>query len=518
MIALLLISSKQGHRVNDLRESESFYRWIIAASALTRMGDPLEPDAGVAEESMDDELFAELEPLAETILIDYEVDPKYDEKDGKINSRLLRAVRIMDDEAIWALACSPELAALKNDFLKYRSAQLIQSAGITFGITDIYDGSDTSKVSTSVPGVGLTSMFFGMRTLSANLLWLKVDTFWHTGELHRMIPMMHTCVTLDPQFVDAFLLGAWHLSYNVTAQMVDTPEINKVFSEKYQRRLGDKELFYYSAAEFLKDGIRKNPRDYRLYFDLGYAVYEQKLHDHVNAIRYLDEAIRHRHDIWVPRMLYRSLMLNTQFEDAIEGWEEYLTKFPGHIVATRFLKINNAHLHDAITDEARECKKLALEAQKKILLDAEAVRNNDPTKAASLEAEALKAADFAIEMESLATKENDAAMLIWNELYQDSSDDVIAYGRIARNRAMKLWDDGRYMEAIAELDILRWQALHYFEEASDLIIEIKAEADIPYTLSEQMELLRRDDIKKAGLEDERMSDPISRIECIYRTM
>ena len=80
-----------------------------------------------------------------------------------------------------------------------------------------------------------------------------------------------------PNFVDAYLLGAWHLAYNLTAKLPETPEPMKVYFPKYGKRLGIKQEWYYIATEFLKDGIRKNPRDYRVYFDLGYGIYENKL-------------------------------------------------------------------------------------------------------------------------------------------------------------------------------------------------------------------------------------------------
>ena len=511
-IILLTISAIQGNRLNALQESEAFYRWMISASSLTRLGDPLEPDASI-KDSMDDELFAQLVPLTESILPDYEVDPEFDVNDaGEPNSRILRAVRSGDDDTIWEIAQSAELDELKQEFIGYQARHQIQSSGSQFGFSDLYTNTNAANATSSVQGVGLTNMFFGMRTLAANFLWLKVDTYWHSGELHRMIPLMHTCVALDPHFVDAYLLGAWHLAYNVTSQIAETPEIDKEYSEKYKKRLGKKDFFYYSATDFLKGGIRNNPRDYRIYFDLGYSIYELKLSDHVNAIRYMDEAIRHKHDRWVPRMLNRSLMLNGQYEDALAGWDDYLITFPDNTNAIRFIKINNAYLHDAIADEATECKQLALDAQKSFLEQAA----SNPSQAEKLQAEAQKASDFAQEMDDLAKKEYNAGMAIWIKLATESENDTLAAGRIARTQASKLRSQGRYLDAIAELDIIRWEDLQFFEEASNMIIEIKKEANIPFTVSEQMELLRQEDIKNIIGLDEDTPAPIQRIECIYR--
>jgi len=524
IVFLLFFCSIQGNRLDALQDAHSFYNWIISASSMSRLGDTLEPNSDTHAESMDDELFARLDPLAESYLPDYIVDPDLDinERTGEPHSRLLRAVRQSDDAIIWKISKSPEFEELKQEFIGHLAEGRIQSMGTGFDMSDMYSSDGSVSSISDIQGVGLTNMFFGMRTLAANFLWLKVDTFWHAGEVHRMLPLMYTCVTLDPNFVDAYLLGSWHLAYNVPAKIPETPEVLKVYSEKYNRRIGDKEAFYFEATDFLKDGIRKNPRDYRLYFDLGYAIYEQKLNDHVNAVRYLDEARRHRHDRWVPRMLYRSLMLNGQYEEAIEGWKDYLTKFENHEVAQRFLKTNTAYLHDATAEEANNCKRLALKAEQYYQEKADEARaDNNTAEADHFDKEAKEAGEFAQVVVAIAEKEGTEGLKIWQALTDGNERDTRALGRLTRHRAMLLREEGRHLEAIAELDIVRWQDLQFFKEASDLIIEFKEEAGIPYTVSEQMELLRREDVKNTleelGLEDTKPK-PIYRIECKYRDL
>src|SRR5690606_4545643 len=112
---------------------------------------------------------------------------------------------------------------------------------------------------------------------AANLVWLEVDRYWHKGQMHRMLPLMKTCVTLDPEFIDAYLLGAWHMAYNATASMSDTAWELRNYDALHEAWIGDKERYYFYGVDFLKDGIRKNPRNYKLYFDLGFSIYEIKL-------------------------------------------------------------------------------------------------------------------------------------------------------------------------------------------------------------------------------------------------
>ena len=507
-IVFLSLGAIQGNRINAIKESEIFYRWTLSAASLTRLGDTLEPDgsADIAE-AMDDEVFAELDAIAETLLPDYPVDEKFDlNSDGTPRSRLLRAARQSHDDDVWKLISRNEVSDLRSKFHEFLATNQIQSSGVQFSASSLYG--DASNVN----GVGLTGMFFGLRTLAANFLWMQVDSFWHSGEMHRMVPLMRTCVTFDPNFIDAYLLGAWHLAYNIPAKIEPTPEPLKVYSPKYKRRVGLKEEWYYMAVDFLRDGIRKNPRDYRLYFDLGYAIYEQKLDDHPNAILYLDEARRHKHDRWVPRMLFRSLFLNKQYEDAIEGWESYLIDFPDHEVGDRFLEINRGFLAEAIADEAYECKMAALAEKSRLEEERDSFDSaSDSEDFTRLNEEVNKAETVAAEMETRMNKELTTALTIWYKLLEDDRD-TMARGRIARRNAIAMRQSGRYLEAIAELEIIRWLDLQFFEELSNMIIEIKKENNIPLNISEQLQVLRDEDAQIYA-EDEKKK--IRRLECKY---
>lgn len=510
LIISLFLGALQGTRINTIKETETFYRWAVSTASLTRMGDTLEPDVSAdIPDPMDDEIFAQLNEIAETLLPDYPVDEEFDlNPDGAPQSKLVRAVRQSHDSDIWDILQKPELKDVQKTFLSYLATNQIQSIGTQLSASSLYGEAST------VDGVGLTGMFFGLRTLAANFLWMQVDSHWHTGELHRMVPLMRTCVTFDPNFIDAYLLGAWHLSYNIPAKIEPTPEPLKKFNKKYNRRLGLREEWYYMAVDFLRDGIRKNPRDYRLYFDLGYAVYAQKLNDHPNAIRYLDEARRHKHDKWVPRMLFRSLFRNGQYEDAIEGWEEYLIEFPDHDIGKRFLEINKGFLADAIADDAQTCSNAARDAKEKFQTQLQTAQTQgNQLEIDRLNAEIQKADAFIEEMNTRALTEINTAAKIWIKLL-DNENDTMAKGRLVRRKALALKQEGRYLEAIAELDLIRWQDLLFFDEASNIMIEIKQENGLPLTVSEQLQVLRLEDAAQFMHEEDKPKK-IRRIECDY---
>ncbi len=174
-------------------------------------------------------------------------------------------------------------------------------------------------------GAHLGSLILGFRSAVADLLWLKVDDYWHQGRMEMMLPMMYTVVGLDPHFIDAWAVGAWHLAYNAPVT-VDTMEEKRAFIDK--------------AIVFLQDGIKRNPRHWQLYFELGFAIYYVKLEDYRSAAHYLEQSARYRPpaEKKVDRMLLHAYERGEEYEKALEGWIVYHNKIdPDSRVAPRFI-------------------------------------------------------------------------------------------------------------------------------------------------------------------------------------
>ncbi|MBI2433709.1 MAG: hypothetical protein HYV26_12655 [Candidatus Hydrogenedentes bacterium] len=433
----MAVGSMLGRNLTFLRESEAFYRWIIAAATNQRLFQDANP------EYQDKPLFERVAAAAEERL------PEVPTPDDQAQAKLVRAVAEPQYQwDVWRLATSPALAAERADFLSYARTRSLQFAtGIAYA-------------EAQAGGVNIFNLFFGFRKVAANFVWLQVDRFWHQGMMQRMIPMMRTCVALDPHFVEAYLLGAWHVAYNVTASMLPTPPADLRWDPDYKACIGNKERYYYWAIFYLKDGIRNNPRDYRLYFDLGYSIYSNKMKDYANAVKYLQEAVRVPHDRWVPRMLYHALENNGQYEEALAGWQDYQKRFPeslsGTETAPRFIERNKGLIYEKRGNDAA----------------AAAEKATDPAVAAQKRAE---------------TKENrDQAREIWKAM-----DDPYAGARLLRLQALDMREEGRYLEAIGLLDKARWDSADMWEEASNLIMDIKNQANIALSVSEKKALLRR---------------------------
>lgn len=427
-----------GQRVTYLRESEAFYRWIFAAATNVRLD---WQNAG--EEHKDDVLFADTNAACMAAAQD-----GFRDESGQAVTALSQAVANPGNDALlWQLVSGPTLEKQRAEFLLYaRDRKLLYAKDIQYA-------------EAQASGVSVFNLFFGFRKMAANFVWLQVDRYWHTGLVFRMVPMMNTCVALDPNFVDAYLIGAWHLAYNVTAKMMDTPYELREWDAKYNACVGEKERYYYWAVDFLEKGIRNNPRNYKLYFDLGFAVYKNKLKDYANAVKYLSEAVRVPHDRWVPRQLFICQELNGQYTEAYQGWEKYMSMFPesqtAQEVAPRFMLRNQG-----------------LIAEKESLDDEKAAE-----AATGAESDALRAK---------AAEARDKAVAIYSQM-----NDPFGEFRKAIIQARELRREKRYLEAIAYLDKARWDYPAEFDEAANMMIDIKLEAGIPLSVSEQKEHLRQ---------------------------
>jgi len=454
----LAAGSVQGRRISHLRDSEMFYRWILAEATQYRLFPDFNAPGAEPEEQnmMDRPLFQEVLDVSEKVLPGQNVT---DEKGNPLKKLIAVTNDESQDKVVWDVVRSGALAKQQADFLKYLREKKLVSVASEFDPNAVY-GEQRANV-------GISNIFFGFRKVAANFVWLQVDRYWHQGMEQRMLPLMKTCVMLDPNFVDAFLVGAWHLAYNVTAKMPDTPEPLKKYYPQYGARLGEKELYYYYAIDFLMDGIRKNPRNYKLYFDLGFSIYELKLKDYPDAVIYLSEAIRHRHDRWVPRQLYIAMELNGQYEEALAGWKDYLTKFPDNTTAPRFIERDKALIKEREWEQALE----------------RASNAKDPAEANAARTDAERLHDEVLQM--------------WQALAgSGAEEDPYAVGRILRMKALKLIDEKRYLEAIAVLQNAWSKSGSFADEALRMIIDVKLKSGIPLSVSEKKAVMRREEAEK----------------------
>ena len=522
-VATMSLGALHGTYVDHLQDSDHFCRWLISAATQVRLQGDL--DVGPLPEGspkpMDDELFSEVERIAEDCLptleadeadtpglsklLRYAIPPKEfmesREREGLLDSDGLPALDsgredsrlFMPDpreqrarlKTLWAFTRSPEVAAQRRAFLQYLREGKLPSAGTQLGIGDIY-ASDESTVS-------LSNVFLGFRKMAANLLWLQADKYWHGGEFHKMLPVMKLTVMLDPNFVDAYIIGAWHLAYNATHDLEDTPLELRRYDPRFGVRVGEKEVYYQQAIAFLLDGTRKNPTNYKLYFDLGFTIFNEKLDDQENAVKYLKKAYEQAHTIWVPRMLYRCMMKNHQYEEALAGYHEFLERHPESPAPTvpYLMRECEAHIPEEKGRKAEANAEAARAKAQKARALAEKYRvEGDGEQAARTTAEAEHMEQEGQAYEEEAERFFAEALEKWKSVFEQDGTGL-SESRVIFFEARQKVKEGRYREAIADLDYAKTLTDESFREIADTIIDLKLKYGEALNTSEKRELERR---------------------------
>jgi hypothetical protein len=280
--------------------------------------------------------------------------------------------------------------------------------------------------------------------------------------------------------VDAFLVGAWHLSYNIPAKLEPTPYELRTYHPEYADWLGEQEGFYYSGVEFLKDGIFKNPRNYKLYFDMGFGIYEQKLRNIPKAVDYLSEAIRLDHDRWVRRQLYRLLGDDGRFDESKAGWESYAEWQPQNEVAPRFIQL----MEGAIKERAADWASIRARAAE----DRAELARQQGNEAIAQEWEAKAEAARIAEAQGY-----DEARQFWQQIVDKSSgEETYALARLLILNGLEKLQQERYVEAIVDFDRARWASSDFWNRGTELMLEAKIESNEPLALTEQRQLQREE--------------------------
>ena len=282
LAVLLFIVARIAVRLDYLETSYSFYGWLLARATETDVIKPVLLTPG------------EQEATEENVFFEKVLTSLSERTGGQLVSEV-------EETHLWSLVLAEMKQPTRLEFERLASDGKLNLP---------YGAIDWSEESV---GAHLGSLILGFRSAVADLLWLKVDEYWHQGRMEMMLPMMQTVVTLDPHFIEAWKIGAWHLAYNA-AVTVDTLEEKQAFVEK--------------GILFLQDGIKRNPRNHELYFDLGFSMYFLKLEDYENAAHYIRQADRYRppDEKWIPRMMLLAYERGGHYEDALEGWRRYLTE------------------------------------------------------------------------------------------------------------------------------------------------------------------------------------------------
>jgi len=113
----------------------------------------------------------------------------------------------------------------------------------------------------------------GFREITAGILWVKADTFFDQGNYDAILPLIRLVTLLDPNEIDVYATGMWHIGYNFTDE-----------EQRSDRR------YIPSALALGKEGTRQNPDTYELFFEEGWLWYHKIDDDYDNAVKWFKEA------------------------------------------------------------------------------------------------------------------------------------------------------------------------------------------------------------------------------------
>ncbi len=113
----------------------------------------------------------------------------------------------------------------------------------------------------------------GFREMVAGILWVRADAFFDSGNYDAILPIIRLVTLLDPNEIDVYATGMWHIGYNFTDE-----------EQRSDRR------YIPSALALGKEGAAKNPNTYELFFETGWMWYHKIDDDYENAVSWFEKA------------------------------------------------------------------------------------------------------------------------------------------------------------------------------------------------------------------------------------
>ncbi len=119
----------------------------------------------------------------------------------------------------------------------------------------------------------ILAVLAGFREITAGILWVKADSFFDNGNYDAILPLIRLVTLLDPNEIDVYATGMWHIGYNFTDE-----------EQRSDRR------YLPSALALGKEGCKQNPDTYELFFEEGWLWYHKIDDDYDNAVKWFLQA------------------------------------------------------------------------------------------------------------------------------------------------------------------------------------------------------------------------------------
>ncbi len=114
----------------------------------------------------------------------------------------------------------------------------------------------------------------GFREMVAGILWVRADSFFDTGNYDAVLPLIRLVTILDPNQVDVYATGMWHIGYNFTDE-----------EQRSDRR------YLPSAIALGEEGAAQNKDTYELFFETGWIWYHKVDDLYPKAVSWFTKAV-----------------------------------------------------------------------------------------------------------------------------------------------------------------------------------------------------------------------------------
>ena len=153
-----------------------------------------------------------------------------------------------------------------------------------------------------------------------NILTLRIEEYWHTGQYNKIFPLFFLITRLDPGDDEAWATGGWFLMNGMAPLKLG----------KERERLKEK------GVSFLKEGLGHVSDSYRLYWELAWVYYQRG--ELETSLGYLDDSVKYEHPSYVENTRAHVLAKLGRTNDALVQWKEIRRKYPEmRLVAERFI-------------------------------------------------------------------------------------------------------------------------------------------------------------------------------------
>ncbi len=118
----------------------------------------------------------------------------------------------------------------------------------------------------------------GFKGLAADLLWLNIENYWHSGQHYKMLPLLDAIAWLQPTYIVVWAVGGWHMAYNIFANVRSGKEklisqIEKMIEEIENKNNKDLAIKIKNEIDTLIEGISRE-----------YPKTEEKIKDYVRIV------------------------------------------------------------------------------------------------------------------------------------------------------------------------------------------------------------------------------------------